>query len=570
MKIELLMDQLVGHDDKCVIGKINVNAGDVIKKGDILFIMEATKGTVKYKAKFNGVFKEILIEEGETVLKNQIIGRMETDEKEVSDKKVKGTKKAYSFGISTPVKEIVSCDVLVIGGGPGGYVAAIRAAQLGFKTVLIEKDKLGGTCLNYGCIPTKALVQSVAVLNNIKESSTFGFTVNDYKIDFKKVIERKDNVVEQLVSGIYGLMKQHDIRVIEGEAIVDDAETIHVTTKKVDATIKYNKMILAMGASPFILPISGAELAEVLTSKEMLELSEIPKSLTIIGGGIIGMEIAFIYNALGTDVSVVEFLPQVLSCLDKDVSDVVKQSAIEKGINIYENARAHSIEKTLNDQMITKVEMNEEFYHLSSEKVLMGVGRNANLKALDLELLGVQLNERKNGIAVDEFMQTSNENIYAIGDITNKIQLAHVASHQGMVAAEHIHGAKNAMHYDLVPSAIFTTPEVGMVGMTENEAIKNNLNVKIVKFPFMASGKALAMNEPLGFTKLIVDKQSMSIIGAAIVGGHGTDLIAVLANIIQTKTPIEEALNVIYAHPTLAEGIHEALLMADDRGIHFG
>jgi dihydrolipoamide dehydrogenase len=570
MKIELLLDQLTGHDDKGIIGKINVEVGDSIKKGDILFIIEGTKGTVKYKAKYDGVVKEILIEEGTTVLKNQPIGSMDVNQQTISHKPTKTPKKAYSFGISTPVKESISCDVLIIGGGPGGYVAAIRAAQLGYNTVLIEKDKLGGTCLNYGCIPTKALVQSVAILNNIKECSTFGFSVNDYKIDFEKVIERKDTVVEQLVSGIYGLMKKNNIRVIAGEAVVDDTTTIHVTTKKINATINYNKLILAMGASPIILPIKGAELAEVLTSKEMLELSEIPKSLTVIGGGIIGMEIAFIYNALGTHVSVVEYLPQILSCVDKDVSDIVKQAASEKGIKIYESARANSIEKTLNDQMITEIEINKDFYHLSSEKVLMGVGRSANLDALDLELLGIKLNERKNGIAVNEFMQTSSDNIYAIGDITNKVQLAHVASHQGMVAAEHIHGGKAAMHYDLIPSAIFTHPEIGMVGITENEAINKNLDVKIVKFPFAASGKALAMNEPLGFTKLIINKESKSVIGASIVGGHGSDLIAVLANIIQTKTPLEDAIKVIYAHPTLSEGIHEALLMADDRGIHFG
>ncbi|XMB86811.1 dihydrolipoyl dehydrogenase [Mycoplasmatota bacterium WC44] len=570
MAVKLTIDKLSGHDQEGTVGKINIQIGNELKIGDQLFTIESGKGTMKFKSKFEGKLLELNIEEGDVVKLNQVIGLVDGKETKTASIKPKEKKKTYSFGLNTPSKEDIFCDVVVVGGGPGGYVAAIRAAQLGLNTVLIEKDKLGGTCLNYGCIPTKALVQSTSVLENVKRSNHYGFSVDNLSIDFGRVIERKDEVVEQLVSGINGLMDKHSIRVIKGEAVASDKETLTVKTKKINATVKFNKMILALGASPTIIPIEGANLSQVLTSKEILELKEIPKSLTIIGGGIIGMEIAFIYNALGSDVSVIEYLPRILSCLDSDVGEVVRASAIEKGIHIYDGAGAVSIKKAMNNQMVTEMAVENEKYLVTSEKILMAVGRKANINSINLDVLGVDLNEGNNGVKVNEYMQTSNENIYAIGDLTNIIQLAHVASHQGMIAAEHISGLDHKMHYDVVPSAIFTSPEVGTVGINETEAYEKGLDVKVIKFPFMACGKAVAMNESEGFIKLIADKNTNTLIGGAIVGGHGTDLIAVISNLIQEKTELDKSREVIYAHPTLAEGIHEGLLMLDDRGIHFG
>ncbi|XMB66995.1 dihydrolipoyl dehydrogenase [Mycoplasmatota bacterium zrk1] len=570
MAVELKVDKLSGHDREGRVGKINVHLGDDINIGDQLFTIESGKGTIKYNSKFEGKLLELDIEEGDKVKINQVIGLIDAEEPNIASTKADIKRKSYSFGLNTPSKEDIFCDVVVVGGGPGGYVAAIRAAQLGLNTVIIEKDKLGGTCLNYGCIPTKALVQSVSVLENIKQSNQYGFHVDGFSIDFEKVIERKDEVVENLVSGINGLMDKHNIRVLKGEAVAEDKETLVVKTKKINATVKFKKMILALGASPTIIPIEGASLTQVLTSKEILELRKIPKSLTIIGGGIIGMEIAFIYNSLGTEVSVIEYMPRILSCLDSDVSEVVRTSAIEKGINIYDGAGAISIKKTLNNQMVTEMAVEDKKYLISSEKILMSVGRKANLKSIDLNVLGVDLNEKENGVEVNEYMQTSNENIYAIGDLTNIVQLAHVASHQGIIAAEHISGLDHKMNYDVIPSAIFTSPEVGAVGISETEAYEKGLNVNIVKFPFMASGKAVAMNKSEGFVKLIADKDSNCLVGGAIVGGSGTELIATISNLINEKTDLNEARKVIYAHPTLSEGIHEGLLMLDERGIHFG
>lgn len=567
---DIIIDKMSGHDQEAKVGQVKVAVGDEVQEGDILLTLESGKGAVKILASVPGLIQSLDVQDGDVVKKNQKVGVIKVAAGYQCEKNDPPKKKGYSFGISTPMKEDIHCDVLIVGGGPGGYVAAIRASQLGKKTVLVEKDALGGTCLNYGCIPTKALAHSVEVLEEMKSASKLGFQVDNIQIDFQKTMANKDQVIQTLVGGIGGLMNSHQIRVIDGEAVAIDAQTIGVKTKKIDATIKFEKLIIAVGSSAFKLPIEGSDLCDILTSTEVLGLKELPKSLTIIGGGVIGMEIAFIYNALGSDVSVVEFLPRVMSVLDSDVSDVVYQSAIERGIKIYESAKATSIRETLDQTFVTEIEVEGQAHLISSEKVLMAVGRKANLDALDLEKLEVELNKRSNGIAVNEHMQTSNENIYAIGDVTNIIQLAHVASHQGMVAAEHIAGQDSKMHYDLVPSTIFTMPEVGAVGLNEVTAQAEGYSIKVVKFPFMASGKAVAMHATEGFVKLIVDTENQVLLGGAIVGAHGTDLIATISELIRSKTKIPDALEAIYAHPTLGETIHEALLMADGRGIHFG
>jgi dihydrolipoamide dehydrogenase len=567
---DIIIDKLSGDDKEAIVGQVKIAIGDEVKKGDLLFSLESSKGVVKVLAKVSGKIRTLDISDGDTVSKSQKVGSIDTTDMTHSEPFVAVNKKTYSFGISTPQKETIHCEVLVIGGGPGGYVAAIRASQLGKQTVLIEKDALGGTCLNYGCIPTKALAHSVEVLEAMKQAEQLGFKAENISVDFQQTMNNKNEVIHTLVMGIDGLMAKNQIKVIEGTAVVLDAKSIGIKSKKIDATITFDKLIIAVGSSACKLPIEGSDLPEVLTSTEVLELTDLPKSLTVIGGGVIGMEIAFIYNALGSAVSVVEFLPNILNMLDHDVINVIRKSAIEKGIKIYENTKARKITKSLDNTLVTEIEVDNQIQLLCSEKVLMAVGRRANLDSLDLEKLEVKLNERANGIKVNHQMQTSNPNIYAIGDITNIIQLAHVASHQGMVCAEHIAGRNSTMHYDLVPSTIFTMPEVGTVGLSEAMAIIEGKNIKVVKFPFMACGKAVAMHATKGFVKLIIDADEEVLLGGTIVGAHGTDMIATITELIKNKISLSNALETIYAHPTLGETIHEALLMADGRGINFG
>lgn len=577
MKYDLIIEKLSGHDTSGKVGKINKKTGDSLNSGDVIFTIESGKGTIKYTSQYNGVLEQLSINEGDIIKKGQIVGNVQGElieetgvAKATHSKSQQEQKKTtYSFGFSKPISKSYNVDVAIVGGGPGGYVAAIRAAQGGKKVLIIEENRLGGTCLNYGCIPTKALVSSIDALEKIRRSESFGIEVGEVKFSLEKIMNRKNEVVNTLVSGIEHLMNAHEIEYLNGKAEIKDSETLTVTNKSIDATIKFQKLIIATGSKTVILPIEGADGEDILTSQDLLEIREVPSSLTIIGGGVIGMEFAFIYNALGTKVNVVEFFPQILNNMDADVAEVIRTSAIENGINIYESAKASSIKSALDGTKIVEIIENNKSKYIISEKIAMAVGRKANLESLDLTKLGVELNERCNGIMVDVHMKTSNSNVYAIGDITNKIQLAHIASHQGIVAADSINGIENEMCYDLIPSAIFTMPEVAHVGLNEKDASVQNIDYLTGKFPLMANGKAQAMGETEGFVKLIADKGTRKIIGGTIVGVHATDMLSTISNIIASGLTIDKAAHVIYAHPTTAESIHEALLNIDDRGIHF-
>lgn len=574
MKKELFIEKLNGHDTTGMIGKISKVVGDTVQIGESLFTIESGKGALTFKSTEEGILLSFSVEEGQMVTKGQVVAVVEAVEHSASNENsksatLKGASAAYSFGFSKPQKRTVDVDLAIVGGGPGGYVAAIRAAQAGLKVAIVEEDRMGGTCLNYGCIPTKAMASSVSVLNDIRRASDFGFEIPKVDINFDKLMDRKNKVVDQLVGGIEHLMSAHNIEFIKGKAQVQQKNQLAVNDKLQELTLNYKILILAMGSKPCAIPIEGHDLPDILTSKELLSLKEVPKSLTIIGGGVIGMEFAFIYRALGAEVTVVEYLPQILNMLDADVADVVRNSAIEKGIQIYEGACAASIKDTLNGLKILEIQIGETSHFIVSEKVAMAVGRKANLDSLNLELLEVALNERQNGIEVNGFMQTSNKNVYAIGDVTNIIQLAHVASHQAFIAVDHICGSQTQINYDYIPSAIFTNPEVGHVGMTEKEAVVSEIDYLVSAFPFMANGKALAMGESEGFVKLIARKDDRVIIGGTIVGVHATDLLATIGNLVSSQTTIDEASHVIYAHPTTSESIHEAILMLDKRGVHF-
>lgn len=568
MIYDLIIEKLPLHDKSGKIGKISKNIGDTVKAGDTIFVVESGKGTIKCQSKYDGVLKELYISEGDIIEKGQIAGKIESDAVVKAENREQ-RKANYSFGISKPEKKSYVTDVAVVGGGPGGYVAAIRAAQGGKNVLLIEEDKLGGTCLNYGCIPTKTLFGSIDVLEKIKKAESFGIEILDFKPSIEKIMFRKNEVTNLLVSGIEHLMTFNGIELIKGKAEVNDKNTLIVKNNSIDAVIKFRKLIIATGSKSAPLQIEGADSTDILTSKQLLELSEIPNSITIIGGGVIGMEFAFIYSALGSKVNVVEYFPRILNNIDEDAVEIVRAVAIEKGIGLYEGAKAYCIKSALDGVKITEIELNGEKKYITSDKIAIAVGRKANIESLDLEKLGVKLNDKHNGIMVDEHMMTSNPDVYAIGDVTNKIQLAHVASHQGIVAADHINGINSSMNYDQIPSAVFTMPEIGQIGITEKIAKEAGLNYLVGKFPLSANGKAQAIGEPEGFVKLIANKETRKIIGGTIVGVHATDMISIITNLVALGESIDRAADVVYAHPTAAESIYEAILSLDNRGIHF-
>ena len=575
MKYDLVIDKLSGHDTSGKVGKINKRAGDSINVDDVIFIIESGKGTIKYLSKYKGILESFTVSEGDTVKKGQVIGKVEgelvqqTASSNVPQEPI-STKAAWSFGLAKPVQKSYEAEVAIVGGGPGGYVAAIRSAQGGKKVVLIEENRLGGTCLNHGCIPTKALVSTVDALEKARHGSSFGFETGEIKISMEKIMDRKNDVINTLVGGIEHLMEVHGIEYIAGRAEVKDSKTLAVRNKSLDGSISFQKLIIATGSKPAIPPIPGADNSCILTSEELLQLKEVPSSLTIIGGGVIGMEFAFIYNALGAKVNVVEFFPQILNNMDEDVAEVVRNAALERGINIYEGAKASSIKEALDGSIIIEIEENSQCKYLISEKAAIAAGRKANLNSLDLNALGVDLNERGSGIMVDKYMRTSNPDIYAIGDVTNLVQLAHVASHQGIVAADNILGIENEMNYDLIPSAIFTFPEIGHAGLTKKDARAKGIEYISGKFPLAANGKAQAMGETAGFVKLIADKSTRKLLGGTVVGIHASDILSSISNIIASGMTIDEAAHVIYAHPTAAEAVHEAILGLDGGCIHFG
>jgi len=575
--ISITLKKLSGEDKSAKIGKILVKEGDTIKAGDCLFNAESAKGNFQVKSEYDGSIQKVLIEEGSQIKIGDVIAEIEGQlvcsqpENKVGLKvsnQIGNKAGGYSFGISKPKKENVCCDIAIIGGGPGGYVAAIRAAQLGATVTLIEKEKIGGTCLNWGCIPTKSFVKSAHLVDEIKRSGDFGVHAELNHIDMEQIVKRKNSVVTNLTDGISYLLGHHKVRVITGEAVITD-EGIQVKNSKIEATISAENIIIATGASPVRLNIKGSDLPAVVTSLEILDIKKIPDAITIIGGGVIGMEFAFIFSSFGSKVTVVEFLEDILFNFDQDIIEVIVQECNARGITLITKAKVEEIAMTEGGEALTAFSKEGESHYVVSDLVLMGVGRRPNLEAIDLEKLGVELNEKKNGIKVDSRMKTSKDNIYAIGDITNKIQLAHVASHQGIIAAENCMGLKSEMDYSAIPSAVFLSPEIGTVGMCEKEAIKQGIEYKISKFPFAANGKALSQGDSKGFVKIITSEKENVILGAAVVGPGATDLIANFAYYITEKVDVKSIKHLIVAHPTTAEALQEAILGIDGEAIHF-
>lgn len=564
--MDMKLKKLSGHDKEAKVGKICVKKGQVIKTGEVLANFESGKGNVAFKSECSGKIIDIHIIEGANIKIEDLVFTIESDGVAIDENITPIKKNAYNFGMAKQRNEKIDCDIAIIGGGPGGYVAAIRAAQLGADVVVIEKERFGGTCLNHGCIPTKALVKSAHVFDDIKNSESFGIEVDNAVANIEKIVTRKNEIVDALVGGIEYLMDEYKIKVINAKAVIKD-DIIIAETKQVKSTVNAKNVVIATGSSAFKLNIPGADLSRVLTSKEMLNVNKIPKKLTIIGGGIIGMEFAFIFNSLGSEVTVVEYLDDILNILDEDVLAVVKEKCENVGIVLHTSSRADEIIEADEDTLITKFVTGDEVKYVVSDYVLMAVGRKPNIDIEELSELGIEIDEKYRGIKVDKTLKTTNDRYYAIGDVTNIIQLAHVASHQGIVAVENIMNIKSAMYYDVVPSGIFISPEVGVVGITEKEAKLSEMKYKVGIFPFSANGKALTNGESEGFVKVITNMEE-NIIGAAIIGHGATDMIATFTPMIENETKASDLTHTIFAHPTTAESIHEAVLDIKGESIH--
>jgi dihydrolipoamide dehydrogenase len=444
-------------------------------------------------------------------------------------------------------------DLAVLGGGPGGYVGAIRAAKLGLKVVVIEKDNLGGVCLNCGCIPTKTLYHIAQTLDEIEKASIFGIETSKPKLDFTKAMVRKDEILKMQRKGIEYHLKNNSIKIINGVGKLKSKDTISVKGPDgKNSTISAKNIIIATGSSaanvsPFDLSDDG-----VMENIEILSLNKLPKSMIIIGGGVIGCEFANIFASFGTKVTIIEILPRILTTEDEDVSGIIHKALKEKGVDIYTSS---SVTRSKKDGAKFKLELSGG-EKLDAEKILVSVGRRPNSTGLGLEDIGIATDD-KGYIKVDEKLKTSISNIYAIGDVIGGLQLAHVASEEGKAAAEIISGKDRVMDYSVVPWAVFTSLEIGTVGLNKAQAIERGYQVNVGNFPFSNSGKAYITGDTEGFVNIVIDKETDEILGAQIIGPRASDLVHEIAVAIKGEMLIDDLATTIHSHPTLSEAVME-------------
>ena len=453
-------------------------------------------------------------------------------------------------------------DVVIVGGGPAGYVAAIRASQLGGKVILIEKDALGGTCLNRGCIPTKALVKSTEVFLEAKRANEFGIDVGNIKINLQKIMARKNNIVSQLVSGVEQLMKANKVSLYRGTGHILSPHLVKVN----DEEIATRKLIIATGSESALLPIPGLDLPGVLTTDDILELDELPETLVIIGGSHVGVEFACIFNGLGVKVTIVKRRPLLLEPIDEEIGRRFAQSLPRQGIEVKIGAAVKAIRK---EGAVLKVvwDTPDGEQGVEGQMVLMATGRLPYTEGLGLSELGIRMDGR--AIVVNEYLETNVNDVYAIGDVLGKSMLAHVASYEGEVAAENALGHSRQADYHAVPSCIFTQPEIAGVGITEVEASDKSIPYKVSKFPFIACGRALTMGETMGMVKMICNAEDGTVLGIHIMGPHASDIIAEGVLAVQMGATARDIVHTMHAHPTLPEAVREAAMGQLDGAIHF-
>jgi len=460
----------------------------------------------------------------------------------------------------------IEVDTLVVGAGPGGYVAAIRAAQLGQKVTIVDKDNLGGVCLNVGCIPSKALIQAGHRVQQAQGSDDMGITTENVSVDFSKVQEWKGKVIQRLTGGVESLLKGNKVDIVQGEVYFVDENNVKVMDDKTSQTYTFKNCIIATGSRPIEIPNFKFS-DRVLDSTGALNLDEIPEKLVVIGGGYIGLELGSAYANFGTEVTIIEGEKDILGGLfEKQMTQVVKKRLKKKGVTLITEAMAQGVEETEEGVKVT-YEAKDKEEVIEADYALVTVGRRPNTDELGLEQVGIKVDDH-GLIEIDNQCRTNVDNIYAIGDIVAGQPLAHKASYEGKVAAEAISGEKSAIDYIGMPAVVFSDPEIASVGYTEKEAKDAGYNAKASKFPFAANGRALSLNDTDGFLKLITREEDDLVIGAQIVGPNASDMIAELGLAIEAGMTAEDIALTVHAHPTLAEITMEAADVALGQPIH--
>ncbi|MBA0101311.1 dihydrolipoyl dehydrogenase [Stenotrophomonas indicatrix] len=579
--IEIKVPDIGDYSDVPVI-EVLVAVGDTVKKDQGLVTLESDKATLEVPSSAAGVVKEIKVKLGDTLSEGAVVVLLETEGAAEAPAKAAAPAPAAAAPASKPPvtpshrapaepaapkpalasgkAADIECEMVVLGSGPGGYTAAFRAADVGLDTVLVERyASLGGVCLNVGCIPSKALLHAAAVIDEVAHAGDFGVEFGKPTITLDKLRQYKEKVVNQLTKGLAGMAKQRKVRNVQGVGKFVSANELLITAEDGSTQLlRFQKCIIAAGSQAVKLPNFPWDDKRVMDSTDALELAEVPGSLLVVGGGIIGLEMATVYGALGSKVTVVEFMDQLMPGADKDLVKPLADRLKKQGIDVHLKTKASGVTADAKGITVT-FEAAEEgqapaLAQGTFDRVLVAVGRSPNGKKIDAEKAGVQVTDR-GFIPVDRQMRTNVPHIFAIGDIVGNPMLAHKATHEGKLAAEVAAGHKKEWVARVIPSVAYTNPEIAWVGVTETEAKAKGLKVGVAKFPWAASGRAIGIGRTEGFTKLIFDEDSHRIIGGAIVGVHAGDLLAEIGLAIEMGAEAEDIGHTIHAHPTLSESV---------------
>ena len=459
-------------------------------------------------------------------------------------------------------------DVTVIGGGPGGYVCAIRLSQLGLKTACIEsRGSLGGTCLNVGCIPSKNLLNFSENFHKAKNFEKIGIEIGEVKLNLDKMMKNKEKAVTVLTKGIEFLFKKNKVTYFKGTGSFKSVNEISILAEGKETIVQSDKIIISTGSNPVSIPGMEFDEEKILSSTGALSLSKLPKKMVVVGGGYIGLEMGSVWSRLGTQVEVIEFLDHITPGMDREVSKEFEKILKNQGIKFQLNTKVEKITKSKNNVTINTINKEKKKNKIEADVVLISVGRKPNTKGLNLENVGVQIDE-KGRVKINKNFQTNVKNIYAIGDVIEGPMLAHKAEEEGIAVAELIAGQSGHVNYDIIPSVVYTSPEVASVGKTEEQLKKNKNNYKVGKFPFMANSRAKAIGEPEGFVKILADAITDKVLGVHIIGSHAGEIIAEMAVAMEFGASSEDIARTCHAHPTFSEAIKEAALSVEKRQIH--